>query len=332
MGARIRSALAAVLLPLFWLVPTAAAVETLVPVGQTVGLDLETEGVYVLQFDGDDAPAKVCGLKAGDRIVRVNGCPLEQAEQLRTAAEESRGEELILDVDRGGKAMRFTIRPKRADSGWKLGLFLQDRISGLGTVTFYDPETGLFGALGHGVNEAASSCPMAIAKGAAVAVDITAVQKGAPGTPGCLKGSAGSGGLLGVVELNTADGIFGHALGAGWSGPLLHLAAQREITTGPAEIWSSAIGGMVEKYSVSIEEISFDAQSGRNLKLRVTDPRLLEATGGIVRGMSGSPILQNGRLIGAVTHVLIQDPARGYGIFIENMLAGYQDGEENQAA
>ena len=173
MRARGWLAAAAALLLLCGTVPTAAALEALVPVGQTVGLELETDGVYVLRFDGENTPAEVSGIKPGDRIVRINGAALERAEQLRAAADRSGGERLILDVDRNGKPMSFSVCPERAESGWRLGVFLQDRVSGLGTVTFYDPESGLFGALGHGVYEARSGRPMAIEGGTAVDAVIT---------------------------------------------------------------------------------------------------------------------------------------------------------------
>ena len=332
MQARIRRAAAAVLLLLYGSLPIASAAGTLVPVGQTVGLELKTSGVYVLKFEGEESPAQVCGLKVGDRIVSVDGHALTQAEQLRTAVAESEGEELILDVDRDGKALRLSVFPEAAEGGWQIGVFLQDRISGLGTVTFYDPDTGLFGALGHGVNEAGGSRPLFISKGSAMDARITEVQKGSAGTPGCLKGCAGSGGLLGTVEKNTSAGLFGHALSDCWNGEPLPVAELREITTGPAEIWSSAVGGEIRHYGIRIEELCFDAENGRNLKLRVTDPGLLGQTGGIVQGMSGSPIIQNGRLVGAVTHVLVHDPTRGYGILIGNMLEACCEDSGQKAA
>ena len=321
MKKRIRLALFAAALLLRMVLPSAAAFEALIPVGDAVGLELETDGVYVLKFDGDHTPAELSGLKAGDRILQVNGEPLDRADGLRAAAAGSGGSGIVLRVDRGGKEMSFTLFPERGPAGWQLGLFLQDRVSGLGTVTFYDPESGLFGALGHGVNEAGGARAMAIRGGTASDAAVTEVQRGAAGTPGCLKGCAGQRGLLGTVEKNTPVGIFGHAVGGGWDGEPLPVAARREITTGPAEIWSNVSGAGIDHFTVTVEEILFDGQSGRNLKLRVTDPRLLEQTGGIVQGMSGSPIIQNGKLIGAVTHVLVQDPVRGYGIFLENMLA-----------
>jgi stage IV sporulation protein B len=321
MGRSIRAAAAAVWLALLLTVPALAAEpETLVPVGRAVGLELETDGVYVVSLEGGDggSPAETAGLRAGDRILAANGQRLTRAEELRDLAARSGGAAVILDVERGGRAMQFAVRPAERDGAYCLGLRVRDRIAGLGTVTFYDPETGLFGALGHGVG--GGDCPLEIRSGAAMEAEVTEVRRGEAGTPGSLLGQAVGGETLGTVEQNTDRGLFGHWDTEALSGQAVPLADTAEVTTGPAEIWCCAAGSEVLHYAVEIEAVRFDDEGCRDLRLAVTDPRLLEQTGGIVQGMSGSPILQNGKLVGAVTHVLVRDPTRGYGILIGHML------------
>ena len=320
MGRSIRAAAAAVWLGLLLTVPALAAEPgTLVPVGRTVGLELETDGIYVVSFEGGDggSPAEAAGLRVGDRILAANGQPLTRAEELREQAARSEGEAVILDVERNGRAMQFAVRPAKRDGGWVLGLRVRDRIAGLGTVTFYDPETGLFGALGHGVGSGGER-PMVIRGGRAAEAALTGVRRGEAGSPGALLGEA-DGAALGPVEQNTERGLFGHAAAA-LEGEAVPLGSLAEVSLGPAEIWCEVEDGGVRAYAVEIEAVRFDPDRCRDLRIRITDPRLLDRTGGIVQGMSGSPILQNGKFVGAVTHVLVRDPTRGYGILIGHML------------
>lgn len=322
MGRSIRIAAAAVGLALLLTVPAlAAAPEALVPVGRTVGLELETDGVYIVGFGAGDggSPAEAAGLEIGDRIRAVNGVPLDSAERLRELTAEADGAAVVLDVDRAGRAVQAAVRPVEQDGQLLLGLRVRDRIAGLGTVTFYDPETGLFGALGHGVSGGGGT-PMRIRGGQATETCVSGIRRGAAGAPGSLLGKGSGGAALGQVEQNTACGLFGHACGAALDGQSVPLAAREEVTPGSAELWCSTDGGAVVRYAVEIEAVRLDLEQCRDLRIVVTDPRLLEQTGGIVQGMSGSPILQNGKLVGAVTHVLVRDPTRGYGILIGHML------------
>lgn len=316
MRKRILAIMAALLLLPVLLFPAAA--QDLIPVGQTVGLALRLDGVYVVRFDADAAPAREAGLKVGDRIVSVDGAELDSAETLRSRIAAGHGADLILRVRRGEKDMSFTVRPVSTETGWRLGVYVQDRIEGLGTVTFYDPQTGAFGALGHGVSGGGERT-LEILGGTATRTEVVSVRRGEAGRPGELRGAVDTGEALGRVEENSDCGVFGHAE-AVWDGVAVPAAEPGEVTTGPAELLCNVSGSEIRRCAVEIEALSFAGEEGRDLRLRVTDPELLAATGGIVQGMSGSPILQNGRLIGAVTHVLIGDPTRGYGIFIGHML------------
>ena len=298
----------------------AGQTEGLVPVGQTVGLEIGMDGVYVVKFESEDgtAPAEAAGLKVGDRILSVDGEPVQEAETLRLRVAASRGEQMRFLVGRGEKTMSFSVQPEAEAGSWRIGVYVRDRIRGLGTVTFYDPDTGVFGALGHGVGDGGPGQPLGM--GLATETEIVSVRMGRVGTPGALQGSCQAGRCLGLVEENTPQGIFGRTEAPVWAGQRLPVATQEQVCTGPAEIWCNVEGGEVRRYQAEIEGLSFGSEPCKNLRIRVTDPELLEKTGGIVQGMSGSPIIQNGRLVGAVTHVLIRDPARGYGILLENML------------
>ena len=295
----------------------------LVPLGQTAGLELQLDGVYVVRFDPDreQSPAGAAGLRVGDRILSVGGVPIRQAADLQARISAAHGEGLVFLVARGNRSMSFTVRPASTAAGWRIGVYVQDRILGLGTLTFYDPATGVFGALGHGVSDTEAHL-LPFTEGVATEAAVIGVRKGAAGSPGELQGSPERSVCLGLVEENTAQGIFGRLLQPPAAGRALPVASRAEITTGPAEIWSNVEGTEVRRYEIEIEGLSFSADRDRNLQLRVTDEALLARTGGIVQGMSGSPIIQNGKLVGAVTHVLVRDPSRGYGILIEHMLEG----------
>ena len=333
MGKRFCAAAAALWLALLPVLPVSAAQpEALVPVGRTVGLELETDGLYVAGFEaGEDAsPAEAAGLRTGDRLLAADGQTLDRAETLRELTARSGGAPLVLDVERNGRVLQIAVRPAVRDGTARLGLRVRDRISGLGTVTFYDPETGLFGALGHGVNGGDS--PLEIRSGLACEAEVTEIRKGAVGTPGSLLGQSAGGEALGRVERNTERGLFGHAQAAALGGEAVPLAERGEVTVGPAEILCSVDGAEPLRYAVEIEAVRFDPEACRDLRLVVTDPRLLASTGGIVQGMSGSPILQNGKLVGAVTHVLVRDPTRGYGILIGHMLEAAEEANGDVAA
>jgi len=305
---------------LFFLLPiSAGASELLIPVGSLIGLQLLDDTVTVAAFEEEGpSSAKEAGLRIGDEIVSIDGISIDCVEDVRTALQGS-GDRIRMTVRRGSKTSSLCFSPDRADSGPKLGVYLRQGISGIGTVTYYDPGTGFFGTLGHGVN-AAKGTLLPMKQGFAYEAVITSISRGKSGQPGQLKGSADTGDVYGTVLKNTPCGVFGTST-RGWEGTPMPTAEFEEITTGGATIRSTVSGTDTREYSVEIVKIyATDSRTGRNMLIRITDPALLRTTGGIVQGMSGSPIIQNGKLVGAVTHVLVNDPTTGYGIFIENML------------
>ena len=295
----------------------AAAPETVIPGGNTIGLELKLEGVAIVEFS-DPAPESA-GLRRGDLVQKIDGVPVASVADIVSRVERSAGRVLRLTVRRDGKEKTFQIAARQDGGVWRLGILVRDGITGIGTVTYYDPSDGTFGALGHGVNNGASGELLPMRAGTVLASQVASVTRGEKGSAGALQGAIRRGGACGEILKNTDCGIFGTLPSA--EGAEVPVAKPGQVHTGAATIRSNVEGSSVGEYAVRITAIRSDDARGRNLLLEVTDPVLLQKTGGIVQGMSGSPILQDGRLVGAVTHVLIDDPARGYGILIENMLA-----------
>ena len=293
---------------------TLATPEALVPVGRTVGLRLQGELTVAALEDG----ARHAGLRVGDRIITVNGTEATSVEELRSLIENET--EVRLSVDRGGQTLELDMEPTKTDEGARLGIRVRDGVSGVGTVTFYDPETGRFGALGHGVNDPNTGRRVDLRCGSVLPCRVTDVERGRTGAPGELHGAVDGRSPIGRIEKNTAAGIFG-VMDLPPQTDALPLADTRQVQAGPAKILSNVAGEEVQAFGVTLLKIDPDNRDGRNYLLQVCDDALLSVTGGIVQGMSGSPIVQDGRLVGAVTHVLVDDPTIGYGISIENMLA-----------
>jgi len=292
----------------------AAAAETLIPGGQLIGLELQDGSVTVAGFEPSCSETlQKAGLAVGDRILQANGKKVTDALDIRRALIP--GKPLRLLVQRGADTHSLELTP----TGDRLGVYLRRGITGVGTVSWYDPATGNFGTLGHGVNDCNGNL-LSLTAGNAYAARILTVKKGSAGQPGQLMGGIASQEPLGILTANTTRGVFGITKEP-FPGQPLPVAASDQIHTGKAVIRSTVGEKGVQEYSVEILKIyPKSRENGRNLLLKVTDPDLLDATGGIVQGMSGSPIIQDGKLVGAVTHVLVNDPTTGYGIFIENML------------
>lgn len=306
-------------LVLVWLLSGAVFGKELVAVGEVVGLELRGKEVSVAGFDDTQgSAAQAAGLKMGDIIQKIDDMRITSSDDIRRALEKASGS-VAVQICRDGKTLELRITPQITKEGPQLGVYLRQGVTGVGTVTWYDPQTKAFGTLGHGVNDGNGNLfPMV--QGWAYQAKVTAVKKGKAGQPGQLMGTVLSPEPVGTLTSNTPRGLFGTS-SCGWTGETMEIASADQITTGDAVIRSTISGDTVQEYSVKILKIYPKSRgNGRNLLLKVTDPALLTTTGGIVQGMSGSPIIQNGKLIGAVTHVLVNDPTTGYGIFIENML------------
>lgn len=301
----------------------------LIPVGRVVGIKMAMDGILVTGLpsvetaEGAISPSASAGVLPGDVILRVGSVSVTTASEFITAASELTGDPITLTVRRGEKVTQYTVTPARNTDGvLQLGLWLKDGVEGIGTVTFYDIETGCYGALGHGITDSDSGIIMPLSSGSVFSASVLGVKKGQCGTPGELCGCFDIAQVLGSISVNSPSGIFG-TLGCAPEASLdaLPAATTDEISTGPATILANIQGGEVREYDIEITRVNKGSKDERCLLVSVTDPDLLALTGGIVQGMSGSPIIQNGRIVGAVTHVLVNDPTKGYGITIEKMLS-----------
>lgn len=305
-------------------VPEASAGQMLVPVGHTIGIKMFARGVLVVGLTSGSSPAKSCGLEKGDVILKCNGAAVTSTEQFQSMLQSSQGGAVALQVSREDGRKTMTVQPEQNDQGaWAIGAWIRDSMAGIGTMTYYDPATNTFGALGHGITDTDTAQLMPFSSGSILPSTVKAVKKGEAGSAGELRGDFDLTACLGELSANTDRGVFGTLDSAEFAetlGPAMPVADPAEIRDGPATILSNVEGDAVREYSVEITKLSTGAGDPRDLLVTVTDPELLAATGGIVQGMSGSPILQNGKFVGAVTHVLLNDPTKGYGIFIETML------------
>ena len=304
----------------------AAAVEV-VPLGKAVGIKIFYEGVYVTNLQEIDTdtgaalPAKDAKLLKGDQILMVDGQEITSNNEMKNAIENSENEWVELQVKRGEDIFFLQIKPAvSAETGTrKIGAYVRDSMAGIGTVTFVDPKTNVFVALGHGISDSETKERVNIVTGAVMNVSITDIIKSAPGRAGELKGDF-HGKDIGTVERNEGAGIFGKITVNNLDALPLAEATSEGAKTGPATILSNVDGDIVDEFTITIDKIN-QGDNERNFTITITDPRLIDKTGGIVQGMSGSPIIQDGKLVGAVTHVLVNDTQKGYGIFIEKMLS-----------
>ena len=288
----------------------AASAASVIPGGGTIGLSLTVDGAAIVSFSRDEP--KRAGLECGDVITAVDGRPVGGVTEVLAAVAASEGKPLRLTVRREGETKDVRLAPVQAETGWQLGLYLRDRLTGIGTVTYYEPDSGTFAALGHGVSEGGALLPLK--EGTALESEVVSVVRGQDGAAGTLHGAVAGGCVRGEISENTPQGVFG----------TMDAPDGQAVQTGTAHIGEAVIrsnvrGSEVEEFTVRIRSVNARAAQ-KNLLIEVTDPALLEQTGGIVQGMSGSPILQDGKLVGAVTHVLLDDPATGYGILIDRML------------
>lgn len=305
----------------------------LVPSGHSIGVRLSEHGVVVAGLDsvqtsaGKVSPARDSGFLVGDILVGVNGIKFNNLEHAAAVLEEQSqpGRELQCEVIRKGESIILKISPVYDEVAKKnrLGLLLRDTAAGVGTMTFYHPETGIFGALGHMITDESGNKAVDLSSGSIVDAKIISIRPGQRGKPGEKKGAFDdSDQALGKIDANTALGIFGKLsrLPEGDAKPL-PLGFKHQVKTGEAEILTVIEGNKIERFTIEIEKVFVQNRpASKGMVVRITDPRLLAATGGIVQGMSGSPIIQNGKLVGAITHVFINEPTRGYGCFAEWMV------------
>lgn len=298
------------------------------PGGMPFGVKFFTEGVSVVGFCDVETggkkvnPATDAGLRAKDIILKINGQTLNGAPQLTEAIENCNGHELTLLCRRAGKEFEVKLTPiySKEEDRYKTGIWVRDNGAGIGTVTFIIPETGAFAGLGHGICDADTGELISMKRGSVSDVTISSVVRGAAGKPGELKGYFNAG-KVGSLLGNSTCGVWGvFSEVPECAEEPLEIGLRDEIQEGDAYILSTLDNNKICKYDVKISNINREANASKCFTVTVTDPDLLTASGGIVQGMSGSPIIQNGKLVGAVTHVLINDPTKGYGIFIENML------------
>lgn len=305
--------------------------DTIHVMGQPIGIFIKTGGVMVVgegsfeTVDGSRVEPSGGIIQTGDYIVRFNGNEVSGKKQFLEWMAECTGEPIRLSVERDGMVRDVTIQPERNREGaWKLGIWIRDNAQGVGTLTFID-ENGNFGALGHGIADGETGELMELGRGSLYDTTIVGIKKGGDGVPGELTGMIeyDDENIVGIITENTSYGIFGQIyadkIDSFQVSEALPICLKQNIRLGEAQILSGT-SGKPEYYTVEITKVHLGEKESKGIELTVTDDRLLSLTGGIVQGMSGSPILQDGKVIGAVTHVLVNDPTRGYGIYIEDMI------------
>ena len=306
---------------------------TVIPVGTVAGVKLYTNGVLVVgmtEVQGMDnvkyKPYENSGIKEGDMIVSIEEQEITNTAQLVSFVNKSEGEELDIKYVRDGETLECSIIPTQtSNSEYKLGLWVRDSAAGVGTVSFYEPKTKIFGALGHGITDIDTGSLINIANGEFITTKVVSISKGTEGTPGKMQGTINNQQKIGEIYKNTNFGIYGtvdnlSALNI-QSTKEMEVALREEIQTGKATILSSLDTDKVSEYEIEIEKIyTNNDYDNKSMLIEVTDEKLLEKTGGIIQGMSGSPIIQNGKFIGAITNVLVNDPKKGYAIFGDLML------------
>ena len=308
--------------------------------GTPFGIKMFSDGAMVVAFTdirtagGSANPAKGAGLKMGDVIVSIDGHKTVDNDDVSAAIQAAEGRPVQLVYTRDGAEHTTSLQPVQdADSQrWRAGMWVRDSSAGIGTLTFVDNFTGIYGGLGHSISDADTGQSIALLSGEVAPVTITGYVAGAAGAPGELKGRFTGEGAMGDILINGATGVYG-SIRRVMDGQDMVVAQAQEVCEGPAHILTTIGSDEPAWYDAEIEQISLTEEDpNRNMVIRITDPELLAATGGIVQGMSGSPIVQNDRLVGAVTHVLVNDPARGFGIFAENMLASADAAAARKAA
>ncbi len=308
---------------------------TLIPSGQSIGVKLETKGVLVVGMEeindengNSKIPAEIAGLKIGDILVSINNIEVENSEHVSDLINEKLGEPIDVVISRHGEYKSFTILPiKSIDyNSYKIGLWVKDSTAGVGTMTFVEPNSREYGALGHAISDYETGERLPVKDGEVLKTKITSIKQGKKGEAGELKGIfLEQEETLGNIMNNSPYGVFGTINMKSMSNfnldNALEIGLRYEVEEGPAQIYTTLDDNETKKFDIEIEKVNVQStQETKSMIINITDPKLLEKSGGIVQGMSGSPIIQNNKIIGAVTHVFVNDPTKGYGIFIEWML------------
>ena len=309
------------------------AEKVLVPGGQSVGVKMDVKGVLIVgleEIEGKNGekvnPGLLSGLHIGDIIMEINGTEVYRADEVQELVNEIK-DTIKLKVKRNTDIVNISINPVESgeDGLYKLGVWVKDKSAGIGTLTYYDPSDSTFGALGHGIVDPETNSILSVDTGVLLESKVEDVREGKSGEPGEIKGIFyHSSDPLGSLEKNSSFGVFGLAYhpieNPIYSKPIA-VGTRDQVELGKAYMLTTLSNNEIKRFEIEIEKIeNQDSSSGKNMVIKVTDEELLKESGGIVQGMSGSPIIQNDRIIGAVTHVFVNDPQRGYGIFIENML------------
>lgn len=330
-------------LKLFGIIPFSKASVTVVDesyvsvLGTPFGMKVYTNGVLVIEAGdvgtdtGNINPSKISGIKVGDYITSVNGVEITCNEDLSQVVADSNGETLQFEIVRNNKTKTVPVTPVKSVEGiYRLGIWVRDSSAGVGTLTFYSPSSNMICGLGHGICDSDTGDLLVPDHGELVGAEIISVKKGAPGDPGELKGRF-TFDKISNITLNTDNGVYGQPYKAMVSSNLTEIALKQYVKNGDAQILCTIDGDKPTLYSCSVQKrMSAYNSATQNMIVTVTDERLLQKTGGIIQGMSGSPILQDGKLIGAVTHVFVDDPTKGYAVYAENMLETAQQTANNQ--
>lgn len=297
--------------------------------GTPFGIKMVTDGVMVVGTGAVTdcnsravSPAQTAGIQEGDIILSINGEKISSKKQLTKLVESSAGQPLSLVVRRGEQLTSLHLSPVRSslDNSYHLGLWVRDSSAGIGTMTFYDPNNGCFAGLGHAICDVDTGQLMPLSQGEIVEASIIGVHAGKSGSPGQLQGAFVANRSIGSLYTNSYNGVYGRLMNQPVDAQTIPMAQCQEVRQGPVKILTTVSGQKPQLFDACIEKLSLSQdEPTKNMVLRITDPDLLELSGGIVQGMSGSPIIQDGMLVGAVTHVFVNDPTRGYGIFAENM-------------
>lgn len=300
---------------------------TVIPLGTAIGMKLYTKGVLVVgmsQIDTENSkkekPYENSGIEEGDAIIEVNGTSIQKTDDLIEQVNKSNGKEIKIKYVRNEQTLETSITPVKSKDEYKIGLWVRDTQAGVGTATFYEPSTNMFMTLGHGITDIDTGKVVDIAKGELITANIASIVKGQKGNPGEIKGTIDSGYTIGNIQNNTCFGVYGTVTNKNYLNldisNAMSVANRDEIQEGKAEIICQLDNTGSKKYTIEIEKVFINnSENNKSMLIKVTDSELLEKTGGIIQGMSGSPIIQNDKFIGAVTNVLVNDPTQGYAVF-----------------